>query len=421
MRVKNCLYISLGVCIFLILFVALKSFTYPRKASFKTVEEIWPDSTVNTSAKSVIVGRKNKASVASTAVTAGISPVSSSRNSSLLKVTQRLYSTVNKSSQSKVVEAKRKSAIPAAVTTSTPPTSLPGNNFSLNNDFLTNVLTLPLEQLEKRNMSPSVMFNMYKRFVVVTSVSSNHFEESKDMVASIQKYLPQSKIMYYDLGLTEAQRLEVSKYCNVALQTFQWDKYPPHVKVLGNFAWKPLVVKEVAEKYDLFMYGDSSIRMKSSKIGPVLVSLLEVPFFDTYPGFTPIISLTHDDTIKYLKYPPSRKDMVKWGTLQGGAWIMLVNHDMKENVLKPWVDCALHEQCIAPKGSAVVPCHFEMLEYRDGRYIGCHRQDQSALNIILAKRFGLNMFNSLGNISTARKLWTVVRKPSYNNKLRFCK
>ena len=209
----------------------------------------------------------------------------------------------------------------------------------------------------------------------------------------------------YDLGLTQAQRREVSKCCNVELQTFQWDKYPPHVKILRKFAWKPLVAKEVAEKYDLFMYGDSSIRMKSHEIGPVLGSLLEVPFYDTAPLSMPIISLTHDETIKYLKYPPSRKDMAKWGTLQPGTWIMLVNHDIKENVLKPCVDCALHEQCIAPKESVIAPCDMKLLKYNDGRYIGCHRQDQPALNIILARRFGLNMFNSFGDANTNRKLY----------------
>ena len=270
-------------------------------------------------------------------------------------------------------------------------------------------------------MSPSTIYNMYKRLVVVTAVSSNHFEESKDMIGSIQKYLPQSKILFYDLGLTEAQRLEVSNYCNVEIQNMQWDKYPPHVKMLKHFAWKPLIVGEVAEKYDLIMYGDSSLRMKSSDIGPVLGSLLEVPFFDTVPYPAPIIAFTYDETIKYLKYPPFRKDMAKWETLQGGTWIMLLNHDMKENVLKPWVDCALHEQCIAPKGSSRSPCHFEMLKYNDGRYVGCHRYDQSALNIILARKFGLNMFNSLGGGSIAQKLWIAIRKPTHDNSLRFCK
>ena len=419
MELKIFLYICLCVCTFLVLFMVLESLTYnPWKTSFKKVEEKWAYYTINTSSQSVIVG--NKIPVVSTAVTASISPISLLRSSSF-KLTNSLSPTVNKSSQLNVVVTKRKSATPTAVTTSTPPISLPGNNSSLNNDFLTKVLNLSLEQLQQRNISPSVIFNMYKRLIVVTSVSSNHFEESKDMVASIQKYLPQSKILYYDLGLTQAQRREVSKYCNVELQTFQWDKYPPHVKILRKFAWKPLVAKDVAEKYDLFMYGDSSIRMKSPKIGPVLVSLLEVPFYDTAPHSRPTISLTHDETIKYLKYPPSRKDMAKWGSLQAGTWIMLVNHDIKENVLKPWVDCALHEQCIAPKESVIAPCDMKLLKYNDGRYIGCHRQDQSALNIILARRFGLNMFNSLGDVNTTRKLWTVQGYRTHYHKLRFCK
>ena len=375
MRIKRYFYASVFLCVFLVLFVV-----------------IWTN----------LISDAQKAKVKPT-------------------LSHWLKSTVDKSSPQVVVETnEEKSGSSAAVSASTPPISFRQNNSSLKNGFPTDTFTLPLEVLERKNISPSAIYDMYKRLVVVTSVSSNHFEESKDMIASIQKYLPQTKILFYDLGLTEAQRLEVSKYCNVELQNVQWNKYPPHVKILKKFAWKPLTVGEVAEKYDLVMYGDSSLRMKSSDIGPVLSSLLEVPFFDMVPSSLGIISFTHDDTIKYLKYPPSRKDMAKWKTLQGGTWIMLLNHDMKESVLKPWVDCALHEQCIAPKGSSLSPCHFEMLKYNDGRYIGCHRYDQSVLNIILARKFGLNMFNSLINSKISTKLWEVVRNPTKDYKLVFC-
>ena len=360
MEMKRYLYASFFLCLPLVLFVVLTCLrSDPRKATLEMSISHWLDSTAD------------KRSGSSAAISANIHPISFRQNSS-------------------------KNGLP------------------------TNTLTLPLKVLERKNMSSGAIYDMYKRLVVVTSVSSNHFEESKDMIASIQKYLPQTKILFYDLGLTEAQRLKVSKYCNVELRDVQWDKYPPHVKKLRNYAWKPLVTREVAEKYDLIMYGDSSLRMKSPDIGPVLGLLLEVPFFDTAPNRLQIICFTHDDTIKYLKYPPSRNDMAKWGTLQGGTWIMLVNHDMKENVLNPWVDCALHEQCITPKGSLLQPCHFEMLKYNDGRYIGCHRFDQSALNIILARKFGLNMFNSLSNSKISRKLWKVERHPTKSYKLVFC-
>ena len=53
--------VSFSLCIFLVLLVVLKVFTYhPWKASFKLVERPWPDSTVNTKSQVVIVGSKKK-------------------------------------------------------------------------------------------------------------------------------------------------------------------------------------------------------------------------------------------------------------------------------------------------------------------------------------------------------------------------
>ena len=45
--------------------------------------------------------------------------------------------------------------------------------------------------------------------VIVTGASSNHFIESKGMIASVQKYKPDSRIIYYDLGLKPTQAKEV--------------------------------------------------------------------------------------------------------------------------------------------------------------------------------------------------------------------
>ena len=59
---------------------------------------------------------------------------------------------------------------------------------------------------------------------------------------------------------------------------------------------------------------------------------------------------------------------------------------MKEKFIEPWLDCALHVECIAPKGSKGWPCGH--IINHDGHYIGCHRYDQSALNLILAREFG---------------------------------
>ena len=101
---------------------------------------------------------------------------------------------------------------------------------------LSSTVTLPWDTIAS-------VGEMYKHMVIATSFSSNHFEEAKDMIASVQKCFPNKTIIVYDLGLKPNHKTEVSSYCNVELRPFPFDEYPPHVKQLHNFAWKPIIVK----------------------------------------------------------------------------------------------------------------------------------------------------------------------------------
>ena len=66
---------------------------------------------------------------------------------------------------------------------------------------------------------------------------------------------------------------------------------------------------------------------------------------------------------------------------------------MKFKFLNYWVDCALHQECIAPHGSNLWPCDFKLGNKTKGAgvYIGCHRYDQSALAMILIRECGLQV------------------------------
>lgn len=54
--------------------------------------------------------------------------------------------------------------------------------------------------------------------IIVTGVSSNHFNESKSMISTAQRYL-NAKIYLYDLGLKAQEINEIKKYCNVTVIT----------------------------------------------------------------------------------------------------------------------------------------------------------------------------------------------------------
>ena len=252
--------------------------------------------------------------------------------------------------------------------------------------------------------------DMYKRLIFVTAFSHNHFAEARDMIASTQRCFPEKRIIVYDLGLAPIQKKEVKNYCNVELRTFPFNKYPPHVKNLFKYAWKPIIVKEVSLEYDVIMYGDASLRIQSCNMTSALAYLFKFPYLNAKPVDYRAIQYTHDGMIQYLRYPASRGAIAELITLQGGCWLMWVNEVTQKKLIDPWVDCALHQECIAPDGATLWPCYFTSIH--DGHYVGCHRFDQSALNLIVAREFGLDGYWRAINEKISRQLWKVEKYPT---------
>ena len=259
---------------------------------------------------------------------------------------------------------------------------------------------------------------MYERMVIATAFSSNHFEEAKSMIASVQKCLPGKKIIVYDLGLVRNQRKQVRRYCNVELRRFPFDKYKPYMKNLHYYSWKAVVVKKVSVEYDVIMYGDTSLKMISCNITKALAYLFEFPFLCTSPAGFRAIEFTHDGMIKYLGYPPTREFLAGVKSVQAGCWLMWANSAMREKVIEPWLDCSLHKECIAPIGSKLHPCHF--LNVHNGVYADCHRYDQSALNIILTREFGLDAVEKASKSKITKSVWKIVKGPSNEYKVSLC-
>jgi hypothetical protein len=272
---------------------------------------------------------------------------------------------------------------------------------------LSGVAVVPEVSLEQIS-APDSVEDMYQRLVHVTAISDNHFEEAQGMFSTVQCCLPQNKIIVYDLGLNKNHRSQLMLHENVELRSFPFSSYShlPHVKNLRTYAWKPIIIKEVSLEYDTIMYGDASLRMVSCDIRKALTQLLYFPFFAAVPISHRAIEYTHGGMVEYLQFPKSRKDVAEVKTLAATAFLLLANSTIKEKLIDPWLDCALHEECIAPRGSALGPC--QSTELHDGRYIGCHRYDQSALNLILVREFGQDYLKARHQ-RLANSLWEVRR------------
>ena len=252
--------------------------------------------------------------------------------------------------------------------------------------------------------------DLYQNLVYVTAFSDNHFTEAQDMLTSVSRCLPQKKILVYDIGLKKKNKFKLTKkYRNIEIRPFPFEDYKHlmYVSFLTTYAWKPIIVKLVSLEYDVIMYGDASMRMISCDITRPLAQLLQFPFFGCHPAGARAIEFTHPGMIEYLNFPKRRQDMSDVPVLEANAWLMWVNPITCVKLIEPWLDCALHRECITPIGARIRPCHFT--NDHDGHFINCHRYDQSALNLILAREFGMNVTLRASNKKISDTIWTIRR------------
>ena len=234
------------------------------------------------------------------------------------------------------------------------------------------------------------------KIVVVTALSSNHYEESQDFIGSVHALLPHTEIIVYDLGLKKSQSKTLASYCNTKVRQFDFSKYPDHTKRLSNYAWKPLIVEDMSKGYELFLYCDASCRVDADflRFLPNIVKFPILPCSKLGDGGH-AIKTTHDGMLKYLQMNMTRAEIVKFSpSFQAGAVVYWANDFVKEQFLAHWVDCAMHMECIAPKGADLYGCDLKRPIYV---YAGCHRYDQSAFNAILIRDFPA-IFNGVGRI-----------------------
>ncbi len=233
-------------------------------------------------------------------------------------------------------------------------------------------------------------YMMYK-LVMVTAISSNHFLESQDYFGSVHKNMPNTTIIVYDLGLKKEEVATLQSYCNVKVRRFNFSRYPSHVRSLNMYAWKVMVVSEMSEEFELFMYGDASCRVMKP-LDSYLPLLMEFPFLSGSIMGYPMVIMTHEGMLKYLNLSMKRSELAKFHSTQA-VYTMWVTEILKNKILSPMIDCALHKECIAPQGSKVSGsgCNIKGSFNKSGSYVGCHRYDQSALNMILIREFGAKL------------------------------
>lgn len=227
--------------------------------------------------------------------------------------------------------------------------------------------------------------------VIVTAASSDHFNEVQALIKSIHtKLIPihkNIKVIFYDIGLTQKENEAMKDYCRCEVRTFKFDQFPPHVHLLGAYAWKPLIIFDVLKDFNFVMWLDSCIRFLNRGIKEKLdyifqkTKLVGIQLQQS-PRWV-VSKHTKSDTFGYLDETECLYD---YPELESG-WIVISRNPFVVNtIIKPWVGCALTENCMThPFPSFLKPCSKDLWKFL--LWTKCHRFDQSVLNIIMIRIF----------------------------------
>ena len=220
-------------------------------------------------------------------------------------------------------------------------------------------------------------------FPVVSAVSDDHVGELTVMISTVQKVMPLRGVIVYNLGLTQKNQARLAAFCNTTVRDYR-SEYQHLIAQLYTYRFKPLLIHSALDEFGAVVYADSSIRFTASITGiPMLSHGYGLAMFGP-EGTSPLHKFTHDGMLQY--FGVTRRDVTNATIAIGGINVWLDGPYASRTVLNQWFECVLDKNCIAPPGATLFGCDFKLGNI-EGKYIGCHRYDQSALSVILLKTF----------------------------------
>ena len=210
-----------------------------------------------------------------------------------------------------------------------------------------------------------------KKFIFVTGSDSSHYKSALQLLRSHSIYVHEIPIVFYDLGLKPEEKSELLNLFNKVIYIrFQYEKYPEYFdldKNSGAYAWKPQIIREVVNKYQLptIWLDAGNIITRTFQLERQIMKKFGI--FTTVTRGT-IGDWTHSKTINKL----NANDILHLRELNGACVGFNNKNKNAENILNLWSEYALVEDIINPAGSNKLN----------------HRFDQAVLSILIHKHLG---------------------------------
>jgi hypothetical protein len=201
---------------------------------------------------------------------------------------------------------------------------------------------------------------------LVSAADHPYFRTLCQLLLSVERRgVPTSvDVIVFDLGLTHGDRARLAaRFPWCQLETFAFDRYPPHVGRLETCAWKPAAIDEVLEQRGgLVLWLDSATIVRQG-LDPIFSRIARDGVF-TLVGQSPIRRWCHEATLQYMRVP--EEDAGKPCRTAGVVGLDAGRPAIRA-LVAGWLACALVERCIDPPGASRVN----------------HRYDQAILSNLL--------------------------------------
>ena len=198
----------------------------------------------------------------------------------------------------------------------------------------------------------------YTDLYLITYANQRFFKALKNLIGSVHFWEPDLRIVIYDVGMSGSQVHEILNWKNVLYKQFNFSLYPPHVKQLKNYAFKPIIWNETFHNYGYIFVQDAGQEFRK-KIDPIRKIMQKEGFFSTIPtDLSHSKAHTHPLTERYLNITLQKPHC------EGGIIGFKKDHPRGEDIrrlIHDAVVCSLVEQCIAPAGSSVANHFFDQV------------------------------------------------------------
>ncbi|KAK7866703.1 hypothetical protein R5R35_003242 [Gryllus longicercus] len=242
---------------------------------------------------------------------------------------------------------------------------------------------------EHARLYPSAVWKNTSLPIVVTYVSDGQEQQAVGFARNVAHFLPNHTAIIYNLGLGQYGLQMLLTHCNSSrcvVVNFDFSAFPSHVEEERLHAFRPLLIQDALNKAGAVLFMECDYRLLTGRIEPLLQTALKGGGVLGWATKRATSSLTHPKMFDY--FHTTAESFLFLPMVETNRLLLYNTEGVHEELMLPWVQCALTPDCVHPIGAQSGGCRFD--KKPQYRYSGCHRYDGSALNIVLGLRFGLD-------------------------------